>query len=229
MQAVMGQVALMTLGGSDAVAAGSTRADRAMERYACGDDAAFGEIYDELAPRLHRFALRWTRSPSAAEDNVQQTLLQIHAARHRFVRGGAVVPWAYAISRRLLIDLGRRGAREELRSGEVRDPEEPAAGPSPEEALHRRRVEAEAWRDLAALPPAWREPFELVRFEGLSVAEAAEVLGITRGMVKIRVHRATAALRQAVGPRLDDAPGPAAPPALGAPRPGDVSDGGIST
>ena len=39
-----------------------------------------------------RFALRWTRSRSAAEDTVQQTLLQIHAARHRFVRGSAGSP-----------------------------------------------------------------------------------------------------------------------------------------
>ena len=106
MHAVLSQVPLMMDGISDVDAVGASRADRAMDRYACGDEAAFVELYDELAPRLHRFALRWTRSRSAAEDTVQQTLLQIHAARHRFVRGSAVVPWAYAIARRLLIDLG---------------------------------------------------------------------------------------------------------------------------
>jgi RNA polymerase sigma-70 factor (ECF subfamily) len=202
MQTVMGQVAFMTDARSDADAVGTSRADRAMERYACGDDAAFVDVYDELAARLYRFALRWTRSRSAAEDVVQQTLLQIHAARHRFVPGGAVVPWAYAIARRLLIDLGRRGGREELRADDVRDPEEPAVAPSPEEALDLRRIEVEARRDFAALPAGWREAFELVKFEGLSVAETAEVLGITCGMVKIRAHRATAALRAAVARRL---------------------------
>jgi len=206
MQAVMDRVGLMTDAGSDLDAAAPSRADRAMDRYACGDDAAFGVLYDELAPRLHRFALRWTRSRSAAEDTVQQTLLQIHAARDRFVRGAAVIPWAYAIARRLLIDLGRRGVREELRARDVRDPEEPATGPSPEEALHRRRMEAEGRRDLAALPSGWREAFELVKFEGLSVAEAAEVLGITRAMVKIRTHRATVALREALGRRFHGSP-----------------------
>jgi RNA polymerase sigma-70 factor, ECF subfamily len=202
MQAVMDQVAFMIDGRSDVDAAGASRADRAMDRYACGDEAAFVELYDELAPRLYRLALRWTRSPSAAEDTVQQTLLQMHAARHRFVRGGAVVPWAYAIARRLLIDLGRRGAREELRANDARDPEEPATAPSPDDALHHRRVEAEARRDYAALPSGWREAFELVKFEGLSVAESADVLGITRGMVKARAHRATAALREAIARRL---------------------------
>ena len=182
----MGQVALVTDDRND-VEASPSRADGAMDRYACGDEAAFVELYDELAPRLQSFALRWTRSRSAAEDTVQQTFLQIHAARHRFVRGGAVIPWAYAIARRLLMNLGRRKVREELRAHDVRDPEEPNTALSPEEALHRRRVEAEAQRGLAFLPSAWREAFELVKFEGLSVAETAEVLGITRGMVKIRL------------------------------------------
>jgi RNA polymerase sigma-70 factor (ECF subfamily) len=202
MQAVMDQAALMSDVRGDVEAVCPSRADRAMERYACGDEAAFVEIYDELAPRLYRFALRWTRSRSAAEDTVQQTLLQIHAARQRFVRGAAVLPWAYAIARRLLIDLGRRVVREELRAGDVHDPEAPAPAPSPEEALDWQRAGADARRDLASLPSAWREAFELVRFEGLSVAETAEVLGITRGMVKIRTHRATAALREAIARRF---------------------------
>lgn len=222
------QVALVTDNTGD-VDAGASRTDAAMDRYASGDEAAFVELYDELAPRLHRFAVRWTRSRSAAEDAVQQTFLQIHAARHRFVRGGAVIPWAYAITRRLLIDLGRRGVREELRAHDVRDPEEPTTALSPEEALHRRRVEAEAQRDLAVLPSAWREAFELVKFEGLSVAEVAEVLGITRGMVKIRTHRATAALRRAMARRLRDPSErmPRSDPR--APPPGEAGEKGMPT
>src|SRR4051794_9164921 len=40
----------------------------AMERYADGDDAAFGEIYDALAGRIYAFLLRQTRDPARAED-----------------------------------------------------------------------------------------------------------------------------------------------------------------
>src|SRR5512133_1287660 len=163
MRAVLGQVAFTTEG--DLGAGRAPRADLAMERYACGDETSFNEIYDERAPRLHRFALRWTRSRTAAEDTVQQTFLQIHAARHRFVRGSPVVPWAYAIARRLLIDLGRSAVHVELRASDVRDAEEPTAALSADEALHRRRVDAEARRDLAVLPSAWREAFELVKLE----------------------------------------------------------------
>lgn len=227
MQAVMGHVALMRDRRSGEV--DGSRADCAMERYACGDETAFEDLYDELAPRLHRFALRWTRSRTEAEDTVQQTLLQMHSARDRFVRGSAVVPWAYAIARRLLIDLGRRGAREELRADDARDPEEPTTAMSPEEALHRRRVAADARLDLVSLSPAFREPFELVKFEGLSVAEAAEVLGITRAMVKIRTFRATAALRRAMARRLRDPTHRARRTTASAPGPGAPSSGGSPT
>lgn len=223
MQAVM--TAPMMEGSTDVETSSASRADDAMDRYAGGEEAAFAELYDALAPRLHRFALRWTRSRAASEDVVQQALLQIHSARHRFVRGAAVVPWAYAITRRLLIDLGRRGLREELRGDGVYDPEEPTPGPSAEEVLHGRRVGAEARRDLARLPPAWREAFELVKLEGLSVAETAEALGITRGMVKIRAHRAAAALRVALARRLRDGP----LRAVQSQRPGDTTDGGETT
>src|SRR6266566_2911766 len=83
-------------------------ADGAMDRYASGDVEAFSVLYDLLAPRLYGFLLRQTRNASQAEDLVQQTLLQIHCARGRFIRGAPVTPWAFAIARRLLIDESRK-------------------------------------------------------------------------------------------------------------------------
>ena len=172
-------------------------ADEAMERYANGDVAAFATLYDELAPRLFRFAARQLQSRAAAEDVVQQALLQIHCARGQFTPGAAVLPWAYAIVRRLVIDLVRRRGREDLRASLAREAEEPSGAVAPDEAVHRKRSEAALRQDLQRLPPALRDAFELVKIEGLSVAESAEVLGITHGMVKIRAHRATVALRSA--------------------------------
>ena len=40
---------------------GRARASAAMARYGAGDDAAFGVVYDELAPRLYRYLLRLAR------------------------------------------------------------------------------------------------------------------------------------------------------------------------
>jgi RNA polymerase sigma-70 factor (ECF subfamily) len=198
-EAVMGQVVPVAKA-RDATdqTASQTLADRAMDRYADGDEAAFGALYDELAPRLYRYALLQTHSRSASEDVVQQTFLQIHCARDRFVRGAAVLTWAYAIARHLIIDESRRRGHEELRGDGVLDVEERSTGLAADDAMAQKERELEARRDLEHLPPALRESFQLVKLEGLSVAQAAEVLGITPGMVKIRTHRARVALERAL-------------------------------
>lgn len=85
-----------------------------MERYACGDDAAFEKLYDAVAPRLFGYLLRQTRDRVRAEDLLQQTLLQMHRARGTFLSGAEVMPWAFAIARRLLIDHLRRDRRDRM-------------------------------------------------------------------------------------------------------------------
>src|SRR5438270_9763174 len=85
-----------------------------MDRYARGEDAAFGELYDLLAPKLLGFLFRQTRDRARAEDLVQQTFLQMHCARESYVTGADVLPWAFAIARRLSIDAYRRTKREVL-------------------------------------------------------------------------------------------------------------------
>lgn len=172
-------------------------ADVAMDRYADGDDVAFEVLYDELAPRLYRYALRETHSRSASEDVVQQVLLQMHAARARFARGAAVLPWAYAIARRLLVDGRRHAARWASAGDRVALVEVASGGVAADDALDGRRREAELERDLSSLPAKHREAFAMVKLEGLSIADAAAVLGISEGNVKVRVHRAAEALRTA--------------------------------
>jgi RNA polymerase sigma-70 factor (ECF subfamily) len=181
-----------------------SRADLAMERYADGEDAAFAVLHDELEPRLRRYTERETHGRSAAEDVVQQTFERIIRHRADFLPGAAVTPWAFAIARRLIIDR-HRGAAREGRSGGARG----AGGDLgvadvavdaralQDEALDQRRREAALERVFERLPPRHREAFRLTRLDGLTMAEAAEVLGMTPGNVKICTFRAAEALRQA--------------------------------
>jgi len=175
--------------------------DSAMDRYARGDDGAFGEIYDKLAPRLYGFLLRHTRDRAKTEDIVQQTMLQIHRARGRFIPGAEVMPWAFAIARRLLIDQHRRGGREVLAKeddenvGELLTSLDAAA----DEVAIAKEVAARLGEELQRLPENQRVAFELIKQDGLSVAEAAQVLGTTVAAVKLRAHRAYEALRSVLG------------------------------
>ena len=174
-----------------------TRANAAMDRYAAGDASAFPELYDALAPRLFQYLLKLARGDRArAEDLLQQTFLRMHDARGRFVSGSAVVPWAYAIARRLFVDAVRRDRKEDL-SGLADDLVAGTAsdGPTPEADVEARRMAVELAAELERLPANQREAFLLVRDEGLSMAEAALVLGTTVAGVKLRASRAYKALR----------------------------------
>lgn len=179
-----------------------TPADAAMERYAAGDDAAFGLVYDALAPRLYGYLLRQTHDRDRAEDLLQQTLLHIHRARDRFIPGADVMPWAFAIARRLVVDSVRRGRREVLTAtGET---DVPAAIPAADDLVHVSELAARVENVLARLPRSQRTAFELIKHEGLTVAEAAAVLGTTVAAVKLRAHRAYEALRRALGDAIGE-------------------------
>jgi RNA polymerase sigma-70 factor (ECF subfamily) len=181
-------------------------ANAAMDRYASGEAAAFSELYDRLAPRLYAYLLRQTRNSSRTEDLVQQTMLQIHAARGRFIRGAAVAPWAFAIARRLLIDDVRRTKFERRHTdGEDGGAAECLAAPGlpADDMVHSNELAQMIRRVLERLPEGQRAAFELVKQEGLTHAEAAYVLGTTVMAVKLRAHRTYAALRAALGPLFE--------------------------
>jgi RNA polymerase sigma-70 factor (ECF subfamily) len=175
-------------------------ASAAMDRYASGADEAFGELYDLLEPRLSAFLLRRVRCPARTEDLVQQTFLQMHCARRHFVAGASVATWAFAIARRLLIDWLRKGGREHALGGaEADERESDAPGTRTEDAAIARRLARRLDEELARVSDLDRTAFELVRYDGLSMAEAAEVLGTTENAVKLRSHRACEAIRASLG------------------------------
>lgn len=181
--------------------------ERVMERYAEGDDAAFAALYDQLSGPLFGFLLRLVRERSAAEDLVHETFLRIHRARGAYRTGAPVLPWAFAIARRLFLDDVRRYRRERLtveREDERKsDPGIPATDASAEEIASARALEAVIERELAKLPESQATAFRLLKQDELTIAEAAAVLGATETTVKLRAHRAYVTLRKAISDKWD--------------------------
>lgn len=169
----------------------------AMDQYAKGDAGAFPVIHRALYPRLVAFLTRVSGSRAIADDLVQETFLRMHRARSTFAEGGAVLPWIYAIARNVHLDHARSA---KLRSTE-RLPSDPGVDPAlaqrsdAESAAIAAETARAVERVLANLPPAQRDAFVLIRYEGLSVQDAAAVLGTTVTAVKLRAFRAYEALR----------------------------------
>src|SRR5579864_7080136 len=82
-----------------------------MERYQRADPAAPGALIAALAPPLLRFFRAQGASREHADDLLQETWLRLHRVRHTYRPGEPVLPWVYAIARRVRVDGYRRTRR----------------------------------------------------------------------------------------------------------------------
>jgi RNA polymerase sigma-70 factor (ECF subfamily) len=193
----------LMVGAAGSSAEATSRAlDEAMDRYARGEAAAFGELYRLGAPRVRGFLLRLSGNAALADDLTQEAFLRIHRARGSFETGAAALPWFFAIARNAFLDHKRReDTRRAIGADPVSDHHRQAEAPADtrgDEVLVASETLAIVRDTLERMTPLQREAFVLVRFEGLSIGEAAQVLGATEAAVKIRAFRAYEALRAAL-------------------------------
>lgn len=150
------------------------------------DDFQTGLV--ELLPRLRRFARVLRAGDADAQDLVQQTVERALGARSKFRAGTRLDSWTFTIMRRIAIDDGRASTRW----GRVVSPEDDATPrvADASQADEDLRADALAVRDaIHALPEDQKHAVALVLIEGLSYAEAAEVLGVPAGTLTSRLVR----------------------------------------
>ena len=175
-----------------------------MQRYARGEDGVFDQLYRLMAPRLYRFCLRLTTHRPEAEDCFQETLLRMHRARATYLAGSNALHWAFAIARSVHLDRLRYRRRRPEDLGSANDAAESEwlhadDRYSPESAVRARDVREILTLELSRMSEKNRIAYVLLKEEGLSVKEAATVLGTTAPVVRQRAHRAYQQLRTAVG------------------------------
>jgi RNA polymerase sigma-70 factor, ECF subfamily len=156
-----------------------------------GDAAAYHRFLTELSAHLRAFLRRrLVRLPDEVEDLVQETLLAVHNQRHTFDAAQPLTAWVHAIARYKLVDCLRRRGRSDFLTDPLDDELEVLSTADAESA--------EARRDLAklleTLPERQRMPIVCVKVQGLSVAEAARLTGMSESAVKVAVHRGLKAL-----------------------------------
>jgi RNA polymerase sigma-70 factor, ECF subfamily len=197
----------MSASSSAAEGADESDADRAMARYAEGHDESFAVVYARIGMRLLRFLRRLSGADDVASDLLQETLLRMHLARAAFRPGAAVLPWSYTIARNVFLDRARSRKHAALSLDQLEESGVPEPGQSPRaesEVLAKESARA-VERALARMSDARREAFVLVRFEGLSVADAAEIIGVSENAVKLRAFQAYEAIRAELA-RLEQEP-----------------------
>lgn len=153
---------------------------------------AFRDLVNHMRAPLARYIGRWFRDPEAAQDVLQETFLAVHRSLHRFEGKARLTTWVYSLAHHKVMDR----LSEKYRPGQGADRagleglEVEALDPRPDEKAHQALLVALVRSAAGELPELYREAWRLRDVEGMSGEEAAEALGITPTLVRVRLHRA---------------------------------------
>lgn len=169
-----------------------------VERAGAGDREAFEMLVTRYADRLYAVVLRLSRDPHEAEEVTQEAFLRAWRSLPRFEGRSQFFTWIYRIgvneAKRRLERRPQASSTSLEESGiEVADWRDSPARRAESRDLERALEEA-----IANLAPEYRLPLILRDIEGLSTAEAAQVMELKEAAFKSRLHRARMAVREAV-------------------------------
>lgn len=147
-----------------------------------GDAAAFGELVDLYYDTIHRFAWKWCGHRADAEDIAQQSCIKLARSLVQYRFEAAFSSWLY----RLVVSCARDWQRAQQRHVHDALPEDAPAADSTraEDGIHLMQLLAQ----LDGIGEGMRETALLVHAEGLSHAEAGEILGVSESTISWRIH-----------------------------------------
>ncbi len=173
--------------------------EECMQRVAEGDEAALGELYDQLGGLLFSLARRIAGNDREAEEIVQDVFLTAWRNAHTFAPDRAsVATWLSTLARNKAIDRLRASRRrlpaapQDLKF--LPESRDPAPDPARIVQADDRAALIAGW--LGELPPNQRQAVELAFFDGLTHPEIATQLQETIGTVKSRIRLGLDRLRQ---------------------------------
>jgi RNA polymerase sigma-70 factor (ECF subfamily) len=167
-----------------------------LRRHTEGDPDAFGELFQRHRDRLWAVAIRTLGDPEEAADALQDAMIAAFRRASSFRGDSAVTTWLHRIVVNAALDRMRRRASRPTAGGQDDDAldalatsSRPLSDPSgtTDTAMDVRAA-------LRRLVPEQQAALVLVDMLGYSIADAADVLGVSEGTVKSRAARGRARL-----------------------------------
>jgi len=202
----------------DAPDEGGGSPDRALlERLRAGEEGAYEELVRAHGGRMLAVARRFLPAEEDARDAVQDAFLSAFRSIDRFEGQARLSTWLHRIVvNAALMKLRTRRRKpeqsiEELlpgfhEDGHLERPASPWRVPGLDGA-ERAELRELLLGSIRSLPESYRNVILLRDIEDLDTEETAELLGISTGAVKTRLHRARLALREFLEPHLREEPG----------------------
>lgn len=172
-------------------------------RIASGDQDAYRQIFECYWDKVYGIGLRLTKSPELAKDLAQETFIKIWNNRDKLPAVTNFSAFIFTVSRHLVIDHLRKKvfttSNEEYLTAYFSDD-----AISPQEKTEYKELENLMNRAIDNLPPQLQQVFRLSRFEGLTHAEIALRMNITRITSKSYMVRALYAIRKYLSQHNDE-------------------------
>lgn len=157
-----------------------------------GEVAAIAALVSGSHPNIQRFARSLCATPEDAEDAAQEALVILYRKIGMLRASGALASWMFRIVRNECL----RRARWRLRDHTPW--QDTTVAVSAEEEVLQRLEASRVAAAVAALPPDHRRVLIMRDIQGYSGRMVADALGIGTAAMKSRLHRARAAVRQAL-------------------------------
>ena len=189
-----------TPGASSGTAATNSDLAALLKRSSRGDQAAFAQLYDALAAKVHGLALRVVRDPAQAEEVTQETFLEVWRLASRFdPERGSASAWVITLAHRRAVDRVRAAQaatrRDEAYAASNQTPVHDQTAEAATAALEASRVRGA----LTSLTDMQREAVELAYLSGYTHTEVAALLDVPLGTAKTRIRDGLIRLRDTLG------------------------------
>lgn len=185
---------------SDVEVDSRTRSNDLLLRIGDGDQQAFAELYDQIAPRVLGLIVRVLRDHAQSEEVTQEVFLEIWQTATRFdPNKGQAASWIMTMAHRRAVDRVRSsqsGRDRDTRIG-IRDydPAYDSVSEAVEISVEHERVEVA----MSRLSEMQRQAVTLAYYGGYSHSEVAELLSVPLGTVKTRLRDGMMRLRDELG------------------------------
>lgn len=187
-----------------------------VEALQAGDEAAFETLLREYGGPLLAVARRMLRNEADAADAVQDAFLSAYKSIDSFAGDAKLSTWLHRIVVNAALMKLRTQRRKPAQQIDDLLPQfledgHHASGvkrwrETVEQALDRKEMKQLVHESIDTLPETHREVLLLRDIEQHDTAATAELLGISEGAVKTRLHRARQALRELLNPYLEGEP-----------------------
>lgn len=191
--------------------AAAIREAELIRRIVAGEKELFHELIRPYERRVYLTVFSIVKNEAEAEDGAQEAVISAYRHLGTFRAESKFSTWLTTIA----INEGRKRLRKAKVAAEssIEEDLEDKEGdytPAPLtdwreiplEALERKELRAALRTAVAELPDIYRQVFTLRDLEELNIEETAEALGLSPGVVKVRLHRARIMLQKKLVPFL---------------------------